>query len=97
MRIQFGIHFGESARSPKFVILSDRRESKDLRTDHLHSTSILRRSFDALRLLRMTDLVTLYEFTVSFSLFQMVLRSGRCPFPKPYFKSSAGTSMAIRS
>ncbi|MBQ7099197.1 MAG: hypothetical protein IJO05_05725, partial [Oscillospiraceae bacterium] len=37
------------------VILSDRRESKDLRTDHLHSTTKVRRSFDALRLLRMTD------------------------------------------
>ena len=47
---------GESIGTHKSVILSDRRESKDLRTDRLHSTSKVRRSFDALRLLRMTDL-----------------------------------------
>ena len=46
---------GESVPSKNFVILSDRRESKDLRTDHPHSTLEVRRSFDALRLLRMTD------------------------------------------
>ena len=45
---------GESVPSPGFVILSDRRESKDLSTDDLHSTTKVRRSFDALRLLRMT-------------------------------------------
>ena len=45
---------GESVLSPGFVILSDRRESKDLPRDDLHSTTNVRRSFGALRLLRMT-------------------------------------------
>ena len=36
------------------VILSDRRESKDLRTDLAAEVSSVRRSFGALRLLRMT-------------------------------------------
>ena len=36
------------------VILSDRRESKDLRTDLTMAVPVMRRSFGALRLLRMT-------------------------------------------
>ena len=54
-RLLGAIHYGESAQRNQSVILSDRRESKDLRTDRLHSTIKVRRSFDALRLLRMTD------------------------------------------
>ena len=39
---------------PEAVILSDRRESKDLRTNLTIAVTEVRRSFDALRLLRMT-------------------------------------------
>ena len=41
----------------KFVILSDQRESKDLRTSGNAAVESVRRSFGALRLLRMTDSV----------------------------------------
>ena len=47
-------YFGASRRRQTAVILSDRRESKDLRTDLAAKVSSVRRSFDALRLLRMT-------------------------------------------
>jgi len=45
--------FGGYSKSQ--VILSDRRESKDLRTYQVLSRRSVRRSFDALRLLRMTS------------------------------------------
>ena len=46
---------GKSVQRPKFVILSKRSAPKDLRTDQLHSMSYVRRSFDSLRSLRMTN------------------------------------------
>ena len=54
-RLSGVFYFGASRRGQIApVILSDRRESKDLRTDLAAEVSSVRRSFGALRLLRMT-------------------------------------------
>ena len=51
-----GKTLGEFVKHSQFVILSDRRESKDLPAEQTRSMPKVRRSFDTLRLLRMTYL-----------------------------------------
>ena len=61
-------HVESEAPHRKFVILSGGRspESKDLRTEFTANITTVRRSFDSLRSLRMTDGVALFLLRLDF-------------------------------